>query len=709
MIILKITILRFYINLQVKRVWELLKLKSTSKRLICAAGGSGRMEINMNIKLTSKTKCLFCVREPNFSHYKFITILIAIIALEFIMNIFIPGTVISPSEFVSYAANGREYYISGYKILVNIEKDGSCDVEERLTYSFSGKFNGVTLNIDLSGTGGIEDPQVFINRNGEDIKAKEDTSGTAGTYEYNLSNNTATFKIYEPSQDEEKTFVYKYRLKDAVIKYNDIAEFNRAMIGTSWDVPIKNVYIEITIPDGASQDEIRVFAHGPLIGESEIISSNKVVFRISTVPSHTFIETRILFPTKLVPESKNVVAKDALQDILDSEKVLAEKSNIERENARNLIAKEEDEQKRLSTIGNILYYILLPLWFIIILSIYFKYDREFKRKFFGEYYRELPGDYTPAEMSVLMNMGKVQPRDIMATLMDLVRKKYLLIEKVEVDKKSLLGSKKVTDYKLSLNKEKSGNGLKSHESFLIDWFINEIGNGNEVFFNDIKEYSKGYRTGVSFKNDFDLWCEKAETEAKKNNFFDNSAQKGKIIGIVSSVIYIAAGIALPNILYTSDGLILLFLGIVLLLYSIRIKKRSAYGNEQYAMWNAFKRFLKDFSRLKEAEIPSIVIWEHYLVYAVSLGVAKEVIKQLPLVFKDNDLNNPNLTFLYGMSYGYLNAFERAFDDAIRTVESSVSSAKAIASSKNSSSSGRGGGFSVGSSGGGGHGGGGGAF
>jgi uncharacterized membrane protein len=154
---------------------------------------------------------------------------------------------------------------------------------------------------------------------------------------------------------------------------------------------------------------------------------------------------------------------------------------------------------------------------------------------------------------------------------------------------------------------------------------------------------------------------------------------------------------------------LLFLGIILLLYSIRIKKRSAYGNEQYAMWNAFKRFLKDFSRLKEAEIPSIVIWEHYLVYAVSLGVAKEVIKQLPLVFKDNDLNNPNLTFLYGMSYGYLNAFERAFDDAIRTVESSVSSAKAIASSKNSSSSGRGGGFSVGSSGGGGHGGGGGAF
>ncbi|HBK86140.1 MAG TPA: hypothetical protein DDZ53_08950, partial [Firmicutes bacterium] len=35
-------------------------------------------------------------------------------------------------------------------------------------------------------------------------------------------------------------------------------------------------------------------------------------------------------------------------------------------------------------------------------------------------------------------------------------------------------------------------------------------------------------------------------------------------------------------------------------------------------------------------IPSLIIWEHYLVYAVTLGVAKEVMKQLELVY-------PNLT------------------------------------------------------------------
>ena len=110
---------------------------------------------------------------------------------------------------------------------------------------------------------------------------------------------------------------------------------------------------------------------------------------------------------------------------------------------------------------------------------------------------------------------------------------------------------------------------------------------------------------------------------------------------------------------------------------------------------------KDFSRLREAEVPSIILWEHYLVYAISLGVAKEVIKQLPLVFRESDLNNPQLTFLYGMSYGHFSNFERTFNNTIRTVESAVTTANAIAASKNSSLSGRGGGFVVAVQGGGG--------
>jgi uncharacterized membrane protein len=143
---------------------------------------------------------------------------------------------------------------------------------------------------------------------------------------------------------------------------------------------------------------------------------------------------------------------------------------------------------------------------------------------------------------------------------------------------------------------------------------------------------------------------------------------------------------------------------------VTINKRTRYGNEQKAKWTAFRNFLKDFSRLDKAGLPSIVIWEHYLVYAISLGVAKEVIKQLPLVISEYDYNDGNLTFLsgYGSSIVFTD-FTHVLDSTISSVTNAIDNAMNVANSTLSSSSGSGGGFSGGSSGGGGGGGGGGAF
>ena len=140
-----------------------------------------------------------------------------------------------------------------------------------------------------------------------------------------------------------------------------------------------------------------------------------------------------------------------------------------------------------------------------------------------------------------------------------------------------------------------------------------------------------------------------------------------------------------------------------------IRKWTRYGVEQVAMWKAFKKFLLHFSNMDRAEIPSIVIWEHYLVYAISLGVAKEVIDQLPKVFSEAELMDPNLTYMGGhralanfiIINSMLNSTTTAINNAVSTA--------AVAASPSSSGSGMGGGFSGGSSGGGGGGGGGGAF
>lgn len=630
-----------------------------------------------------------------------------------------------PMQLRSIAAD-RVYYISGYKIYVNVNQDGSTDIEERLTYNYRGKFNGALRDVDFSGTKGFAGQKVFVEKNGSltewrlNKSNSLDQDGQPGTYNFAIEGGMAHFKIFEPSLNEEKTFVIKYKLLDVVTRFNDVAVFNRKLIDTGWKTRLENIYIRITLPEGALKEDIKVFAHGPLTGESSIIDARNVEFKVPDVSPGTFAETLVVFPPKLVPGSGNVVNKDALPGIMENEQKLADEANKIRENARNQVQDQQERQRQqelelsrlasaVGPFGMIAAILLFLFWFFLIIYIYIKYDRELKHNFEGKYSRELPGTYTPAEMSVLLSFGQVQSRDIMATLMDLVRKKQLELITNKHLKKGFFGSKEITEYVIAARQDAPQAELKLHENYLIEWFIGKIGSGYSVSLDEIKDYVHNRSRALEFKSDYDKWSRLAREEADSNKFFDETSKKGRLIGILSGLAYMASGILIATQLYTPAAYVLLIQGVILLIFSARIKRCTAYGSEQRAMWHAFRNFLKDFSNMEKAVIPSIVIWEHYLVYAISLGVAKEVIKQLPLIFTDNDLSDNRLTFMHGAAYGYFAGFNTMFDNTIHTVEGAITSAVAIANSANSSSSGGGGGFSGGSSGGGGGGGGGGAF
>jgi uncharacterized membrane protein len=621
-----------------------------------------------------------------------------------------------------HASEDRTYNLSGYNINIIVNKDGSANFEEHLTYNFDGKFNGVTRDIDFSLTKGLKDKKIYVLENDDlkELKLNADNSlddtGDPGTYNYVEEDNLGRLKIFEVSKNQEKTFVIKYKLLDVVKKYTDIAEFNRKVVDTEWQTRLDNIKIKITLPSGATKEDLKVFAHGPLIGKSSIVDNNNVEFTVPTVSPGTFVETLVLFPVKLVPGASNIKDENAIPRIMANEASLADKANIEREYAQweiqNNIKKQAQRDlklKQMRSIGTPLAIFFILIWFPIIIYIYKKYDKELKTNFEGKYYRELPGEYTPAEMSILMSFGRVNTRDVMATLMDLSRKRQLIISQSKISKKGFFNSKEIDKYVITLNQKAPSIILKKHESFLIKWFIGKIGNGDSVALDEIKEYVKKKSDALKFKADYDKWTALACEEASKNNFFDETKKKGILVGILSGFAYILVGCAVAFLMYTLIAALAIIQGVILVIFSAFIKRRTAYGNEQFVMWNAFKNFLKDFSRLDKAEIPSIILWEHYLVYAVSLGVAKEVIKQLPIVFTDEDLNNNQLTYMYGASYGYFGGFGTMFDDTIHTVEGAISTAQSVASSEASSSSGAGGGFSGGSSGGGGGGGGGGAF
>ena len=142
------------------------------------------------------------------------------------------------------------------------------------------------------------------------------------------------------------------------------------------------------------------------------------------------------------------------------------------------------------------------------------------------------------------------------------------------------------------------------------------------------------------------------------------------------------------------------------------------GQWQVDQWQAFRRFLKDFSNLDRAQLPQLILWEHYLVYATALGVAEEVIRQLPVVYPE--LSQPDSQFGYywgGMHHsrydadgGHSSSFAglASVSEIMSSLDDSWSSAvSGLGSAGGGSSDSGGGGDGGGFSGGGGDGGGGG--
>jgi len=590
------------------------------------------------------------------------------------------------------ADDNRSYKIKEFNVEAKLNSNGSMDVKETIIYDFKGEFNGVYRTIHTEGSDGIENINLYIGDSKNPIK--EDYSQENNTYEILKEPKGIRLKVYSKSKNESKKFVIAYRIKNVAVKYIDTAELYWKFMGEDTDVVIENFNVRISLPAETLKDNIKAFAHGPLSGIIEIIDGQNISLSVKELKPNNFVEARILFPTSLIEHSDNIIEKNALSSILAEEQKWAEETNARRQRARIIIS---------------IAFIYALFEILLIVFIYFKYDKEYKTTFSGPYYRELPGDYSPAVMSVLWNFGSIKPRDITATLMDLVRRKYIILSQETVSSGKIFSKKNETDYTFTLNKEMDTSQLSKHEAFFIDWMFNKIGSNNRVSLNEIEKYIKSRTGAMNFQTDYAAWFEYVRQEAKKYDFFDNKSYRGMAIGILFALLGMALAIftlvAHENVLGFISTLIA---SIILLIYSLTVRRRSKYGVQQYQMWKAFRRFLLHFSQLDKAEIPSVVVWEHYLIYAISLGVAKEVIKQLKIVFTEQDFNNSGLTYMYygyyGHSINHFDAIERATSSLTKTVESTYNQAV----SKMSSSSGGGGGFSGGGGGGGG-GGGAGAF
>lgn len=490
-----------------------------------------------------------------------------------------------------------------------------------------------------------------------------------------------------------KQFIYTYTILGAVTEFNDVSELNWRLFEYA-ESKIKDVQIRIHLPSNSySIDNLLVWGHGTTNGYLDVVDNQNIKISARNVKANDFLEFRVVFPSEIISEldSSHHVSGITKNDILKYENKLTKISNI---------------KYYAATIFNVLTIVLAVVMVFVFISTYKKYDKEYEYSLDSEYLREPPSEITPAELGYLIKFGKIENEVVTATILDLVTRKILVLS----DKGYEISSDS-PDFDISIKEGADIGSLEQHEKDVVNFLINTIGDGNSVNTKDIKKYgsktSEANKT-VKFsdnikKNIKNEYSGKKYFEDARSLAFGKRGRIGILYIVLGAIVFFISNLFGLNAII--NGIVIVGCGIIFLVYVLNIKKRTVDGNKEYVKWMAFKKFLNEFSNFEDYPMPSIVIWEKYLVYATVLGVADKVMKQLEVKLESlgNDDGGTFFYYNYGMhhyNFYFYHTLNRTYSNVYQRSVSTIA-----AQSAGSASGGHGGGFSGGSSFGGGGGGG----
>ena len=592
-------------------------------------------------------------------------------------------------SILSFAASFR---IEKLDVEANLQKDGSMLVSEAVTYDID-EINGVYFDIDAKGYGGITSLQVFEDEGHYEDNVISYREVDPVNYEVTENDGVYRIKLYSRNNNNTRTFKFVYTLPEAIKVYDDVAQLNRKMVGQDWQQGISTVRVTIELPVSKDYDNsnVLVFGHGPLTGEVDKVE-NTVVYKLDDYYPGDFLEAHILMEPEIFSEynKSKIVHKDMKQKLLDMEAKFADEANAERDKA---IRQQEMINKVFEKPG-LIFGVLSSIWGALMYYIHVIFKRKNKVKnSVGKYLRELPDNSSPALVGGFMT-NSINDNEILATIVDLVRRKVLTLE--NSDKNSIIILTGSTE------------NLSAQEKAIVDIYINDFGDGKSL---DLKSFGFFQKVPMSVARKFEKWRAMVQSEMNRKNLtYQGLGCLGVIFFAFFPMIFTFAGLVIGMITGNKMFLLIVVMGIILFVSGAKARYPRKELAEAKDKWQAFKNFLSDYSQLEEAKITSVHLWEQYFVYAVALGVSDKVVKAYKKALDMGVINDVQGVNSLAYSPIFNPMFSRSFSNLNGMVSRTNSGASsAIASSRRSSSSGGGGGFSSRSSGGGGSRGGGGGF
>ena len=521
----------------------------------------------------------------------------------------------------------------------------------------------------------------------ESIKVSYGTDGSEKKFTVNTLSGGYRVRIYDYTNQDKVAFYLEYRVEDVLVLHRDVAELYWTFVPDGFEDTLQNVLVRVSLPKTDTSNYFRFWAHGNLDGEIIDLDDKTVEAKISEVLPGESVDIRLTFDTSIV-DAKRVLKHSnvtALDGILEVETKRAEEANLLRD---ELISK----RNRAIVLSFVLIGSILGLGVFI----YFKYGKSPKSNYYSKYNREFIDEYNVEVIDYLMHR-KITPNALSASIMNLIYKKNISVKELEKNK----------NYEFTLiHLDK----LNDSEKLLVDFLFDTVGknkvnteNQKTFTLKDLKKYASGTKTCTSFIKSYTAWQANVLEHGKSENFFTDSGVP-KIIGLF--VLFVAIFLLMYIIHNQIDFImsyVAIFLSVIFFIYTLVIYKKTKKGSEHFARWKAFRNFLDDFGSFELKELPEIILWERYLVYATIFGLADKVEASMNVHIKEIDMNAeyvPVFTYIHISPFIY-----SSFNDAVSSAYNRQAANYANTHSSRSSGGGFGGGFSSGGGFGGGGGGG----
>lgn len=476
-----------------------------------------------------------------------------------------------------------------YDVFLNVLPNGDLRVTERQTIDFTaGTFTFGYRSIPLGKTEGITD--FAITEPGGPTYRQTDYSIEPSTFWVDQKGDEVEVRWnFPPTEGSQRTFDVSYTAKGAVRIYDSGDKLQWIAIDSERDFPINNAVVQVTLPEGASFLDIDSAGVEAEWAQGESGRTVRYVAQRRLSPADTF-EIGVEFTHGIVaadtPSWQAAHDQDEFYDL----------------NVRPMLTLGVGVLAALIGLGG-------P---ILVYGIWYTRGRDPNVGPVPETLSTPPDELPPGVLGSLID-EQADMKDVIASIVDLARRGYLVIE--EIEKKGLLGFGS-QDFTFRRT-DKSESDLRSYEKRIL-----------KGIFGSHRQERKLSSLRNSFYRHLPKIQEDLYKELVREGLFkrrpDTTRKLWTGIGVAAIVLAFLGGIVLVPLAQYAGTFPCLAVafglgGISLLIAGRFMPVKSPKGAESAAKWEAFRNFLSRIEQMTDLGEASDQ-FEKFLPYAIAFGM-----------------------------------------------------------------------------------------